>query len=118
MPPVKSITQIAYVDETGTTITVLLARNTLWRLGAGSMQSVVTPYFDTSWPATAPVPGAVQITYVAGYANAAAVPQAIKQAMLLLIGHWYKHREAAGEAMQEPPFAVGALLSPYVVPFV
>lgn len=43
------------------------------------------------------------------------VPQAIKQAMLLLIGHWYENREAVniGSAANEFPLAVDALLAPY-----
>jgi uncharacterized phiE125 gp8 family phage protein len=35
----------------------------------------------------------IQVTYVAGYGAAASVPQKYKQAMLLLIGHWYENRE-------------------------
>jgi len=117
--PVTSITQIAYVDTTGATITVLLAANTLWRLGADSMQSVLTPYFGTAWPTTAAVPAAVQITYTAGYGAAGtAVPGAITQAMLLMIGHWYKNREAVSEEQFKVPMAVDALLAPYVVPVI
>ncbi len=117
--PVTGITQIAYVNTSGTTVTVVSASNTLWRLGAGPMQSVVTPYFDTAWPDTADVPGAVQITYTAGYGAAGtSVPGAITQAMLLLIGHWYKNREAVGEQQFQLPLAVDALLAPYVVPVV
>jgi uncharacterized phiE125 gp8 family phage protein len=35
----------------------------------------------------------VTITYVAGYADVAHVPQSIKQAMLLLLATWYENRE-------------------------
>lgn len=118
-PPVASITQIEYVNTAGTVVTVLLAGNNLWRLGAGAMQSVVVPFFETTWPDTAAVPGAVQITYTAGYGAAGtAVPGAITQAMLLMIGHWYKNREAVSEEQFTVPMAVDALLAPYVVPVV
>jgi uncharacterized phiE125 gp8 family phage protein len=52
------------------------------------------------------------IEYTAGYGEASDVPQDKKQAMLLLIGFWYEHREAAEGAslVQEVPFAVTALL--------
>ena len=57
----------------------------------------------------------VEITFTAGYGAAAAVPAAIRQAMLLLIGQWYDHREAVtvGAAGSLMPMAVDALLAPY-----
>lgn len=118
-PPVTAITKIEYVNTAGTVVTVLLAGNNLWRLGAGPMQSLLTPFFDTTWPDTACVPAAVQITYTAGYGDSGtAVPGAITQAMLLMIGHWYKNREAVSEEQFSVPMAVDALLAPYVVPVV
>jgi hypothetical protein len=43
------------------------------------------------------------------------VPQAIKQAALLLVGHWYANREAVsiGESVAEIPLAATALLEPF-----
>jgi uncharacterized phiE125 gp8 family phage protein len=60
----------------------------------------------------------VVISYTAGYGDAAAVPQTIKQALQLLIGHWYINREAvvatgARNTLSEVPLAVMALLAPY-----
>lgn len=56
----------------------------------------------------------VQITMTAGYgAAASAVPAAIRAAILMMAGHLYNHREAAGEPMAELPFAVSALVAPY-----
>jgi uncharacterized phiE125 gp8 family phage protein len=53
------------------------------------------------------------ITYTAGYGDAADVPAVIKQAILLLVGQWYEHREAAEGAseVKEVPFAVTHLLN-------
>lgn len=57
---------------------------------------------------------AVQVTITAGYGDAAAVPTAIRAAILLLVGHWYANREAASaEAIEALPMAVDALLAPY-----
>lgn len=55
------------------------------------------------------------ITFTAGYGAPADVPAAIRQAMLLLIGHWYEHREAVslGASPSALPMAVDALLAPY-----
>jgi len=61
--------------------------------------------------------GGIAITYVAGYGAASDVPQALRQAMLLMIGHWYEHREAVitGPIATELPLAARALLAPYRV---
>jgi uncharacterized phiE125 gp8 family phage protein len=57
---------------------------------------------------------AVQVTITAGYGDAAAVPTAIRAAILLLVGHWYANREAASaEAIEALPMVVDALLAPY-----
>ena len=55
-------------------------------------------------------PGAV-ITYTAGYEE---VPYLVRQAMLLLIGHWYANREATAQsAPAEIGMAVRAMLNQY-----
>ncbi len=55
----------------------------------------------------------LKITYTAGYGAASEVPKRIKQMLLLLIGHWYEHRETAEGAseVKEIPYAVNALLN-------
>ncbi len=63
---------------------------------------------------------AVTLTYRAGYETddgEVTVPHAIRQAMLLLVGHWYEHRETVvtGTIATNLPQAVDALLAPYRV---
>ena len=55
---------------------------------------------------------ALVIEYTAGYGTPQDVPQRIKQAMLMLIGHWYEHRQTAehGSQVREIPYAATALL--------
>lgn len=61
--------------------------------------------------------GGISVEYTAGYASAADVPQAFKQAMLLLIGHWHTTRAgAASDKMEEVPLAVKSLCGPFRVP--
>jgi uncharacterized phiE125 gp8 family phage protein len=59
--------------------------------------------------------GALIVNFVCGYTNAAAVPQAIKQAMLLIIGHLYENRSdvLTGTQVNEIPMASRYLLEPY-----
>ncbi len=77
-----------------------------------SEPATICPQLDTQWPTVAERPDAITITYQAGYANAAAVPKPIKQAMLLMIGAWYERRE---DSAQNLPKASEMLLLPYVV---
>tara|TARA_R110000782_G_scaffold79322_1_gene157686 strand:- start:379 stop:945 length:567 start_codon:yes stop_codon:yes gene_type:complete len=56
----------------------------------------------------------VKITFTAGYA-AAAVPEPITQAMRMLVGHWYEHRQSVHMGMipRTVPLGTESLLSPY-----
>lgn len=62
-----------------------------------------------SWPDTQDRKNAVMVEVTCGYD---AVPAAIKQAILLLIGDWYRNRESTviGQTPTELPNAVHALL--------
>lgn len=66
--------------------------------------------YGKSWPSTAlrTVNGVV-VTFTAGYTT---IPEKVKQAIRLLIGHWFENREAAvlGAISREIEFAVHALL--------
>lgn len=59
--------------------------------------------------------GAVEVDFVAGYgATAADVPAMLRQAMLMLIAHWYEHRLAVDAgAGTEVPLAVDTILRLY-----
>jgi uncharacterized phiE125 gp8 family phage protein len=107
-PPLQSVTSVTYYDTTGAA-TVWPASNYIvdtasHRLALG---------YGKSWPAVnlQPVAGIV-IRYEVGNAEATDVPQRVKQAMLLLVGHWYADREAAfsGSVSREIAFSVHALL--------
>jgi uncharacterized phiE125 gp8 family phage protein len=53
----------------------------------------------------------MQISFVVGYGTPNDVPKEIKQAALLLIGHYYANREAVGSVGSEIPLGVQALLN-------
>src|SRR5690606_86660 len=77
-------------------------------LDAVSEPARLVPAHGKSWPATRVQVNAVQIKYVAGWANAAAVPAAIKQWMLLQIGAMYENRQSettAASSVVKLPFA-------------
>lgn len=108
--PIQSITSIKHKDHEGTE-TTWDADNYI--VDADSFIGKAVLGYGKSWPSFTPYPvGAVRIQFVAGYGNASAVPSSVKQAMLLLVGHWYENREAASKNIsKEMELAVHALLS-------
>lgn len=60
--------------------------------------------------------GGIAIDFSAGYgATATSVPQTLRQSILLLVAHWYEHRDPGeiGTAAANVPVAVSDLLLPY-----
>jgi len=114
-PPLQSVTQIQYVDADGATQTL---SSSIYDVDTASEPGCVRLAYQQNWPTTRDIYNAVQITYVAGYGDDGDdVPQPIRNAMLLLIGHWYENREAvtAGISLVTTPMATDALLWPYRV---
>jgi len=64
------------------------------------------------------VVGGIEIDVRAGYGDtAAAVPEPLRQAIRLLVAHWYENRSARAGALPiaVTPAGVGALIAPYRV---
>lgn len=109
-PPVQSVTSIKYYDLDNVERTFSSA--------AYFVDTITQPCriglnWNSNWP---PEPlraiNAICVTYVAGWTAQEYFPQRLKQAMLLLIGHWYENREAStlGAVSREIDHAVRALL--------
>lgn len=95
-----------YVDSDGATQPITGAR-----LIFGNGWAELATAFGSTWPTSY---GPSTVTVEAGYATADDVPQSMKQAILLLVGHWFANRESVSDkAMTEVPFAVEALCQPY-----
>lgn len=70
--------------------------------------------YGSTWPNTTWRADAVAVNFVAGYGEPEAVPAPIKQAILLMVGHWFQNREAAADKpVSALPMAVDSLISPY-----
>ena len=70
------------------------------------------------WPMPGVRTSGIEIDVAAGYGDTTVdVPQPIRQALLLLIAHWYENREPAAIATPAAriPDTVGSLLEPYRV---
>lgn len=116
-PQLQSITSLKYYDVDDAQQTYASSN---YRVDATAFVGRVLLKDAASWPDIIPDRGdAVQITYVAGYGTAAStVPTAIKQAMLLLIGHWFRARESVvfGVTSKELELTTDRILSVYKVP--
>jgi len=85
--PVQSVTGITYVDTDGATQTLATS---VYEMRADGLEAAIVLKHGQSWPATQQS-SRISVTAVVGYA---AVPDAVKHAILLLIGDAYLNRES------------------------
>lgn len=97
-------------DNTGSVVT-----STNYELLEDALGSYIRFIDDYAFPSSVRETRGVRITFTAGYGAASTVPKDIKQAMLLLIGHWFMNREAVniGSSTTEMPIGAQALLAKY-----
>ncbi len=109
-PPLQSVTKVEYYDTADVKYT--LSASTYFVDTVSTPGRVVLKYLEV-WPTTL-LRGynAICVTYKAGWSTVVDVPQSIRQAMLLLIGHWYENREAVlvGTISKDLEFSVKTLL--------
>lgn len=114
-PPLRSVTWIQYFDAAGVQQTL---GGDAYQVITQSEPGGIVLAGGKYWPGhsmTAALP--INIRFVAGYGDAAAaVPEALRQGMRLLIGHMYANREStAPRDLQAMPQAVEWLWRPYEV---
>ena len=88
--PVISVASLEYTDKNGTTTAF-----SDFSLDNFSLPGKIVLNPDVEWPSGIslhPV-NPIKIVYEAGYESADDINFRVKQAMLLLIGHYYEHRE-------------------------
>lgn len=118
--PAISVTYIKYTDTDGAEQTWSSANYTV---DTSSRVGRIYPVYNGTWPTDVrDYPKAVNIRFVCGYSDSGAsprdlsdnVPQELKQAILLLIGHLYKHRELTETTtLTDVPWTVDQLIAPY-----
>ncbi len=102
-PPIQSVTKVEYYDEANVKQTWAATK---WQADLRDEPGRLLPVEGESWPTTKDRLGAVIVTYVAGYGAASAVPEVIKQAILLIVAELYERREEA---------VIGTIVSPAVL---
>jgi len=96
-PPLIAVTSIKYTDEDGVTATFSSSDYTVDNYNEPGRIVLAS---DASWPSVklADING-VEIIWTAGYGAAAtALPQKLREAAYLLVGHFYENREAVAVA--------------------
>ena len=116
-PALQSVTTLKYTDYAGAETTWASSN---YHVDATRVHGSLVLAYGISWPSvTLRTVNGIAVRFVAGYGAAADVPQDIKNAMLLLIGHYYENREGVvgtpGVTLNphELPMGVLALLMPY-----
>lgn len=104
--PVRSIVSVTYVNTDGDD-TVVAADQ--YRISPYGTVPTLRRAYNVSWPSDARTDlDSVRVRYTAGYPSADSppqeVPELIRQAMHLYIGHYFEHREAVidGTLMELP----------------
>ncbi len=112
MAPLQSVTDIKYIDEDGVEQTWA---DTEYDVFTNKMPGYVRLAYDKTYPTIRSTQDAITITYVAGYATPEKIPPAIINAALLIIGHYYDHREDSqvGGSIVMIPAGAETLLYPH-----
>jgi len=108
-PPLVSVTSVKYTDVDAVQTTF-----TDYSVDTGTPGKIVLDYGET-WPSATLRPRSpIEIIFVAGYGASTAVPESIRQAILMLVGHLYENRESTTPiTISEVPYSVNALLASY-----
>jgi len=108
--PIASVETVKYYDDDNALQT---ANSAIYGVYEDHLGAFIELLDSQSWPSTYARQDAVEINYIAGYANAEAVPEPIKTAIKMLVADLYEHREAQSEMNLSENRSVGALIAPY-----
>lgn len=115
LPPLQGVSSVKYKDKDGAETTLATSE---YIVDTQSEPGRVSLAYGKSWPSFTPYPiNPIKITFTAGWTAAENVPLEIKQALLLLIGHFYENREIflVGDIPRAYPLAYESLLASYRV---
>lgn len=112
-PPVSEVTSVSFIDQNGAAQTMASGD---YLLVKSPVECELSPALGVSWPATSKQRRSVTVVYKSGFGDdGSEVPEDIKNAILLLVQHFYEHRSAVTEGSAVvTPFAVEALLGPHM----
>ena len=109
--PLQSVTSIKYIDIAGVEQTLSSAKYTVHKSG---IEGEIALAYNEVWPSVRCQRNAVTVRFVAGYSSDAEdIPDHCKQALRLVLGHYYENREdtIVGTAMNHIPAGAAALMA-------
>lgn len=112
LPPIQSVSAITYVDTNGDTQTLAADQ---YLVDAVSTPARITPAYGVTWPSVRYQNNAVKIRFIAGYGAASAVPQCIKNWLLMRVKTLYETRDSvtmANGTIVLPESYIDGLLDP------
>lgn len=119
-PPIQSVDQIDYVDTDGNTQTLAASK---YQVNEHAEPAIVRAAYNTEWPEVRDETlKAVTVTITGGFGdNASDVPQKYKQAMYMILTHWYDQARGAviiGSISKEIELGVKSLLNDHARPMI
>ena len=103
----SAVTSIQYTDEDGDTQTLSSAK---YIVQDYAMPPQISIAYGETWPTTRQEADTVTVVYTVGYADADSVPEAIKNAIKMLVAYMYENRE---DKVKNLPTRVETILWPY-----
>lgn len=112
--PLSSVVSIKYIDTAGVEQTL---DGSKYVVDADTVPGRINLAYGESWPAVRDQPNAVTVEFIAGYGTTAAdVPDLIRQAIKMIVGHMFENREdTAPGNLREIPMNSQWMLNPYKV---
>ena len=112
--PLLTVDEITYIATDGTETTWA---STNYIVSTTREPARLSLAYGCVWPSIQYRADAVTILFTAGYGDDATdVPYPIRQALLLIIGHWFENRETVGPVnLKEVPMAATHLIQAYRV---
>jgi uncharacterized phiE125 gp8 family phage protein len=110
--PIQSITKIEYYDSANTLQTL---SSSLYDVDLVGSPVRIRKGKNMTYPEVYQRLNAVKITFVAGVTSTAAIPEQIKLALKLTLGHFYENRQTVviGHSVNEVPKTAEYLLDQY-----
>jgi uncharacterized phiE125 gp8 family phage protein len=112
--PALTVTWVKYYDASGVEQTLSPSAYTL---DAAVQPGFLLPAYNTEWPDTLDSANAVRVRYYSGMAeDSTGVPEDLRSWMLLMVGAYYRNREAFAQGVtvaELPGRFVESLLDPY-----
>jgi uncharacterized phiE125 gp8 family phage protein len=111
--PVQSINAVRLYADDGTYETIAPSR---YLLDGGGTPARLVRRDASTFPRPNRIANGIEIAFTAGYGHVAAdVPATVRHAILLLVAHWYEHREIidAEPTTIRIPSLVSSLLMPF-----